>query len=236
MVSYRCHVEEVSGVNKRPKSWLAAAVSLGAVIALGAVLVWIPRGDDSLPAGVDLGDCDSPQRHTFTVSASLTATEAVPTATAPGVAADGTQVAMPQVVLSTPFFPGPDDDVQTGSSVTVSVRQCAGISMTFALAPTGVVVDGQETNQAQNAVASSVGVQEQRLHAGTAKVYVSNPSWLPCEDGGACASWTGWYFTLESAGRGSTVFHAPVRWGPENASVLDSHGQLEVKIAVDTSA
>jgi len=221
-------------VNERPKAWRAAAVSLGGVIALGAVLVWIPRGE-SLPSGVDLGDCDSAQRHTFTVSASLTSAD-LATATAPGGASDGAPVAVPQVVLSTPVFPSPDDDVQAGSSVTVSVRQCDSISMTFALAPSGVVVDGPGTDPARSTVPSSVEVRQQRLHAGAARVYVSDPYRLPCEDGGSCASWEGWYFTLESAGQGSAVFRAPVRWGPVGASVLDSRGQLEVRVAVDTAA
>ncbi|NAZ80981.1 hypothetical protein GTR02_04025 [Kineococcus sp. R8] len=143
---------------------------------------------------------------------------------------------MPEVVLSTPFFPGPDDDVQTGSSVTVSVRQCDSISMTFDLAPAGVPVDVPGTGPAAGSVPTSLlGVREQRLHAGTARVYVSDPSRLPCEDGGACAGWEGWYFTMESAGQGSAVFRTPMRWGSVGASEMDSRGQLEVRVAVGTA-
>lgn len=148
----------------------------------------------------------------------------------------GNQVAVPEVVLSTPFFPGPEDVEQGGSEVELPVRVCDGLGVVVSLVPAGADVDAPRADVPVGVVPSSFQVQEQRLQVGAGSVYVSDPYRLPCEDGGACAGWQGWYFTMESAGQGDAVFQVPVQWSAVSTSSLDAQGQLEVHVEVDAAS
>ncbi len=214
----------------RGRGWEAPAFTVAALIVMGASFSWSPwreQAQASRPPGVEVRDCDLAEVSVVQFSARL---RQLRDGSPGGVSLQSPTAAvssLSDVVLRTRAV-GAVAVQQVGRDVAVVMAPCEAVAVEVGLSVPRTAA-GEED---QPVVGVAMQAEPQRLHAGDASLYLSAPSQVPCQGGGACGTWTGWYVTLESAGSGETRFSVPVRWGGRSRVAAGAGGWGVLDVAV----